>query len=356
LSTLSLTQKLISGLQEVKNETLPQKESYSYKVLFLNHVVPDKSNPRYFPAIIIDDEHAELFIKRKLTKHQLVKTYRGEGKVLVGKSCFINCLTYDSSEWRKVNKNIESIVDLANNIRVSDLIQAPTIFPIENDQYQVLTGHRRFFALVYSKGNHAPTQFKVYDNAPLLKKIKQFQENSSREDLPQYGKLHAFDAAKQEIDALANANKQLGRKSISVRETASIMGISMGSYDNYNVLSRYPSVLSAYENGLSFSFLKTKKIVLQTEQQLKIDLEKTVLNIHDKRNIDQKIKKALSPDRSIPATLYRFKPVKSAKTIRTLLQSNIMSLPTGIKWEEINWDDASEISLIMNKVIEFLEQ
>jgi hypothetical protein len=357
LTTLSLSQKIISGLREAENGTLPKNESYSYKILFLNHVVPDKSNSRYFPAIIIDDKHAEQFTKRMLTKHQLVKIYQGEGNVLVGKSCFINCLPYDSPEWRKVNKNIESITDLANNIKVSDLIQAPTIFPLENGQYQVLTGHRRFFALIYSNGNHGPTQFKVYDHPPLLKKIKQFQENASREDLPQYGKLCAFDAAKQEIDALAHANKQMGRKSISIREMVSIMGISMGSYDNFNVLTRYPCVMSAYEAGLSFSFIKTKKIVLQIETQFKKDHSKSVLNIHDKRNIEQQIKEALSTERApTPLSLYRFKPVKSAKTIRTLLQSNIMSLSTGIDWDEIDWDDAAEVSQILNLVIEFLEQ
>jgi hypothetical protein len=201
-----------------------------------------------------------------------------------------------------------------------------------------------------------PTQFKVYNQAPLLKKIKQFQENASREDLPQYGKLCAFEAAKQEIDALAHANKQMGRKSISIREMVSIMGISMGSYDNFNVLTRYPSVMSAYEAGLSFAFIKTKKIVLQIEKQFKVDNEKSILNINDKRNIDQQIKEALSTDRPAPVALYRFKPVKSANTIRTLLQSNIMSLSTGIEWDEVDWDDVSEVSQILNLVIEYLEQ
>jgi hypothetical protein len=108
-------------------------------------VLPDKTNFRYFPAIIIDDEHADLFVKRLLTKRQLVDIYKGEGYVLVGKLCFINCMKYDSPEWRKVNKNIDSITELANNISVSDLIQVPTIFPLEDGGYQVLTGHRRFF-------------------------------------------------------------------------------------------------------------------------------------------------------------------------------------------------------------------
>ena len=130
-----------------------------------------------FKTIIIDDEHADLFVKRLLTKRQLADIYKGEGHVLVGKSCFINCMKYDTPEWRNVNKNIDSITELANNIKVSDLIQVPTIFPLEDDNYQVLTGHRRFFALIYSKGNHAPSQFKVYDSQPLMQKIKQFQEN-----------------------------------------------------------------------------------------------------------------------------------------------------------------------------------
>jgi hypothetical protein len=356
LSNISLTQRLIAGLKD-NNQAMPCDDAFSYKVLFLNHVVPDETNFRYFPAIIIDDEHADLFVKRLLTKRQLVNIYNGEGHVLVGKACFINCMKYDSLEWRKVNKNIDSITELANNIAVSDLIQVPTIFPLEDDRYQVLTGHRRFFALIYSKGNSAPSQFKVYDSEPLMQKIKQFQENSSREDLPQYGKLCAFNAAKIEIDALSTANKQLGRSSVSVRETVSIMGISMGAYDNYNVLSRYPCVLEAYNNGLQYPFLKTKKIVLQVEHDFKDKHEKTVLNINDKRAIAQEIETLLSGEKIIspaPSPL-RIKKIKSGNTIQQLLTGNVQSLDTGINWDIINWEDTKEVTEAMNKVIDFLE-
>ena len=356
MSNISLTQRLIAGLKD-NNQAMPCDDAFSYKVLFLNHVLPDETNFRYFPAIIIDDEHADLFVKRLLTKRQLVDMYKGEGHVLVGKSCFINCMKYDSPEWRKVNKNIDSITELANNISVSDLIQVPTIFPLEDDSYQVLTGHRRFFALIYSKGNHAPSQFKVYDSEPLMQKIKQFQENSSREDLPQHGKLCAFNAAKIEIDALSTANKQLGRSSISVRETVSIMGISMGAYDNYNVLTRYPCVLEAYNNGLQYPFLKTKKIVLQIEHDFKDEHEKTVLNIHDKRAIAQKIETRLSGEKLVspaPSPL-RIKKIKSSNTIQQLLTCNVQSLDTGINWDIINWEDTKEVTEVMNKVIDFFE-
>jgi hypothetical protein len=358
MADIGLTQRLISGLQQDKSQSVPCDDAFSYKVLFLNRVVPDKTNFRYFPAIIIDDEHANLFIKRKLTKRQLVTIYNGEGHVLVGKSCFINCLKYDSVEWRKVNKNIDSIIELASNILLSDLIQAPTLFPLENEDYQVLTGHRRFFALLYSRGNHAPAHFKVYDQAPLLQKIKQFQENSSREDLPQYGKLCAFNAAKIEIDALSQANKQLVRHPISVRQTAAIMGISMGAYDNYNVLTRYASVLTAYENGLTFSFLKTKKLVLDTENAVKIEQDSPALNVIGRRKIDERLKRLLAgEDITGPAShTFRFKKIKSGNTVEKLFSSNIMSLDTGINWDEIDWQDSNKVNDIMNKVIDYLEQ
>jgi hypothetical protein len=356
LSNISLTQRLISGIK-ADVQTLPCDDAFSYKVLFLNHVIPDETNFRYFPALIIDDKHANMFVKRQLSKLQLVNIYKGEGHVLVGKSCFINCMKYDSPEWRKVNKNIESITELANNIAVSDLIQAPTIFPLEDDNYQVLTGHRRFFALIYSKGNHAPSQFKVYNQPPLMQKIKQFQENSSREDLPQFGKLCAFNAAKIEIDALSLANRQLGRNSISVRETVSIMGISMGAYDNYNVLTRYPSVLDAYDNGLQYPFLKTKKIILQVEQEYKAEHEKSVLNVTDKRAIAEKIKTLLFSEKLVgPApTPLRIKKIKSGSTVQQLLTSNLQSLDMGINWDNIDWQDTKEVSDVMNQVIDFLE-
>lgn len=358
MADIGLTQRLISGLQQDKSQTVPCDDAFTYKVLFLNRVVPDKTNFRYFPAIIIDDEHAKLFIIRKLTKRQLVTLYNGEGHVLVGKSCFINCLQYDSPEWRKVNKNIDSITELANNILLSDLIQAPTLFPLESNDYQVLTGHRRFFALLYSRGNHAPAQFKVYDQAPLLQKLKQFQENSSREDLPQYGKLCAFNAAKIEIDALSQANRQLGRNSISVRKTVSIMGISMGAYDNYQVLTRYPSVLSAYENGLTFSFLKTKKLVLDTESAVKAEQDSPTLNVIGRRKIDARLNRLLTGEDVIAKTpqALRFKKIKSGNTVEKLLASNIMSLDTGIDWDEVDWEDPSKVNDLMNKVIDYLEQ
>lgn len=188
--------------------------------------------------------------------------------------------------------------------------------------------------------------------------MKQFQENSSREDLPQYGKLSAFNAAKIEINALKTANKKLGRNSVSIKETVAIMGISMGAYDNYNVLTRYPSVLEAYENGLNFAFLKMKKIVLQTEELFRIDHNRSLLSVSDKRAINLTIKKYLSGEKTenVVSDTFKFKKIQSRHTIQKLLTSNLQNLDMGIDWDNIDWDDTKTVRQLMDKVIDFLEQ
>lgn len=347
-------QLLISNLND---EGKINPESFTYQSVFLSSIVPDTTNARFLPAIAIDDEHAKLFIKRKLTKNQLVNIYNSEDHVMIGKSCIINCLKYGSVDWKKANQTIESIIELGNNISVSELIQAPTIYPIENSKFKILTGHRRFFALLYANGHGSAAQFKLYDEKPLLTKIKQFQENASREDLPQYGKLAAFSNAMLEIEQLNDAKIRVGMKKLSVKDTATKLGISMGAYDNYNVLTRYNAVVSAYELGLSYPFIKTKKLVLEIETTYKNTHQKLVLNISDKKAINEAIQSALSGDKQTITTKENFKvaPIKSTDTIKALLTTNIMSLDTGISWQDINWDDRIQVSKVMNNIIKYLE-
>ncbi|TQV77392.1 hypothetical protein FLL45_05460 [Aliikangiella marina] len=332
-------------------------ESFKYKSIFLSSIVPDEENARFLPAVLIEDEHANLFVTRKITKKQLVDTYLAEDKVIIGKSCIINCLKYGSKEWKKANQTIESIIELGNNIAISELIQAPTVYPLEDGKYKVLTGHRRFFALVYANGYGSAAQFKLYNNKPLLAKVKQFQENASREDLPQYGKLAAFLNAMSEINTLNTARVRVGLKRLTIKETATNLGISMGAFDNYNVLTRYPCILEAYESGLSNSFVKTKKIVLDAENEYKISQDKTTLNITDRKKINQEIELRLSNSQQAPAKTKPFKvrPIKSSSTVKKLLTSNIMELKTGIDWKNIDWDDHLSVSNVLTTVIEYLE-
>ncbi|TQV84328.1 ParB/Srx family N-terminal domain-containing protein [Aliikangiella coralliicola] len=349
-------QLLVSSLnnQEKKLHT----ESFTYQSIFLSSIVPDSSNARFLPAVLIEDEDAKLFVSRKMSKKQLVNMYNAEDHVIIGKSCIVNCLEYGSADWKKANQTIESILELGDNISVSELIQAPTIYPVGDSKYQVLTGHRRFFALVYAKGYGSAAQFKLYESKPLLTKVKQFQENASREDLPQYGKLAAFVNAMAEIEALSAARIKVGLKKLTVKETATSLGISMGAFDNYNVLTRYPCVLDLYQAGLSYPFVKTKKVVLEVESDYKAEHDKSVLNITDKKKIAKEIESRLfsKEKTSPPRKNFQLKPIKSAKTIKSLLTTNVMELDTGINWDDIDWDDHFDVSKTISTVIEYLEK
>ena len=333
-------------------------ESFEYKSIFLSSVVADKTNARFLPAILIQDEDAKLFANRKISKNQLSKKYHAEDHVLIGKSCVINCLKYDSADWKKANVTINSIIELGNNISVSELIQAPTLYPISDGKFQVLTGHRRFFALVYANGYGSAAQFKVYNSKPLLTKVKQFQENASREDLSPHGKLMAFESAMSEIELLNIARLKTRHKKLTVREIASNLGISMGAFDNYNVLTRYSCVVSAYNEGLIAPFIKVKKIILDVESEYKTQREKSVLNITDKKNISDEIYSRLFDGKrtvTVDNKPFRVKPIKLSATIKTLLTSNIMELESGIDWDSIDWEDSAAVSRTLANVIEFLE-
>ncbi len=347
-------QLLVSTLN---NQEKVHTVSARYQSIFLSSVVPDTTNVRFLPAVLIDDEHARLFVQRKITKKELVNMYEAEDQVIIGKSCIINCLKYGSPDWKKANHTIESIVELGNNISVSELIQAPTVYPISDSKFQILTGHRRFFASVYANGYGSALQFKLYDTKPLLAKVKQFQENASREDLPQYGKLTAFVDAVNEIYALNTARLRVNLKKLTIKEIATNLGISMGAYDNYNVLTRYACVINAYESGLSFPFVKTKKIILAVESEYKTKHEKSVLNFSDKKKIANEIVSRLFDKKQEQAfnKTYKIKPISSSKTIKTLLTTNITELDTGVDWNNIDWEDNLAVSNTISKVIEFLE-
>lgn len=356
MNSVSFEQELAVVLNSKHADSFLKEESYDYKSIFLIRIVPDSTNPRFFPAIIMSDQHALQLATGKLTKKQLLAIYNAEGHVLIGKSCVVNCFKHGTEDWKKANASIESIIELAANVCVSEIIQVPTVYPVDNGCYQILTGHRRFFALIYATGVNGAAHFKVYANKPVLPKTKQFQENASREELPQYGKLLAFQDALFEIETLNNVRRKTGRKPYTVRETANILGISMGSFDNYNVLVRYPSVRTAYENGHSLPFVKMKKIVLETERQYREENQCRVFNINDKRNIDQLIKDTITGGKDSRAVNKSFKinGIESVDGLKLLLQSNLLELVSEVQWEQLDWSNKESVNGALQIILKYL--
>ena len=361
MNTISLEQNIASALNNSGTSRILIEQAYEFKSVFVNRIRPDSSNPRFFPAVFIQDIHAFQMRERKLTKAQLVKLYDTQDKVLIGKGCIVNCLDYGSNEWKQANRTIESILELAENVAVAEIIQVPTLYPTDDGNYQILTGHRRFFALIYVNGVDTASHFKVYDKCPALPKTKQFQENASREDLPQLGKLVAFGDALLEIEALNKIRKQKGLKALSVRETAGILGISTGAYDNYNVLTRYSAVSKAYREGCSMAFVPMKKLILKIEQDYKQEVGATVLNFTGTKEIDRRIANYLNGETSTEPSKkttknYRVDKLVSTNALMTLLRADVTELDTGINWDEIDWDNQKKVKETLNTLVEFLNK
>jgi hypothetical protein len=347
-------------LSAINNGQDLHSEKFDYKSTFLNCIEPDRENARFFPAIMVSDADARLFIERKISKRQLAKSYDAEEYVLIGKSLLINCLKHGTPDWNKANSGIDSIMELGSNILESDLIHAPTIYPLDSsNHYRIVTGHRRFFALLYANGSDSAAQFKVYSTKPYLLRTKQFVENASREDLSPHGKLQAFSNAMFELEGLNNVRLRISEKKLTVRDSATKLGISMGAFDNYNVLTRYPSVITSYENGLRQTFMKVKKIVLDTEAKYRLLHDKKQLNIGDKKTISSQIDDILNGniiEQQSVSEQVKIKSIQSPKIVKTLLESNILEMDIGIVWDDIDWESAKEVKNTVNFVIDFLHK
>ena len=360
MSVLSLEQKLTAKLNCMDFSKILIEQPYEYKSIFLNRIQPDQSNARFFPAVIISDQLAYQIATKRLSKAELIERLDCRNQVVIGKSCILNCFHNSSFEWKKANANIASIIELAANLSVSELIQVPTIYPLESNSYQLLTGHRRFFAMIYSNGIDGAAHFKVYNQQPSLPRTKQFQENASREDLPQYGKLQAFQEAILELETLSAMRQRTESKGLTVREMASLLGISMGTFDNYNVLTRYPAVLKAYQNGNSIPFITMKKIVLTEEQRIRKKTGQSILNVEHKRTIDKKIHDILNDIKS-PVTVekkrrYRLGTVESPELMKFILTENILALDCGIDWNLLDWEQPKAVSEAFKHVVNYIKE
>lgn len=360
MSVPSLEQKLTAKLNCTDFSKVLINQPYEYKSIFLNRIQPDQKNARFFPAVIVPDQLAYQIATKRLSKAQLIKMLDCRDKVVIGKSCILNCFHNSSFEWKKANANIASIIELAANVSVSELIQVPTIYPLESNSYQLLTGHRRFFAMIFANGIDGAAHFKVYDQQPLLPRIKQFQENASREDLPQYGKLQAFQDAILELETLSAMRQRTEDKGLTVREMASLLGISMGAFDNYNVLTRYPAVFKAYQNGNSMPFVTMKKIVLTEEQRIRKQTGQTILNVEHKRTVNKKIQDILNNIKS-PVTVekkkrYRLGTVESPELMKFILTENLLALDCGIDWNHLDWEHPKAVNEAFEHVVNYIKE
>ncbi|MEM0910219.1 MAG: hypothetical protein AAGJ37_04550, partial [Pseudomonadota bacterium] len=168
-----------------------------------------------------------------------------------------------------------------------------------------------------------------------------------------------------EIEVLNTTKRKMGLKPLTVKEKASTLGISMGAFDNYNVLCRYPAVVESYENGNRASFIKVKKRVLELEKTLFESTGK--LNVTQKKTVNKALKDELIHGIKNPLTLntnrkegkraetYDFGAIKTTSVLKKLLQDDVTQINTGINWDALDWENIEDVNKQIKLLIKRLE-
>ncbi|WP_462160788.1 hypothetical protein [Pseudoalteromonas maricaloris] len=96
---------------------------------------------------------------------------------------------------------------------------------------------------------------------------------------------------------------------------------------------------------------------MKIENDYKVQHDKKVLNIGDRKAIGAKISDALEGKAatSIKKQNYIIKNISSSSLLKKLLFTDISELDLGVDWENINWEDRAQVTTLIAEVIEFLD-
>lgn len=200
----------------------------------------------------------------------------------------INKITPNPNQPRK-NFDETALQELANSIRMHGVIQPLVLNKLDNGNYLIIAGERRWRASRLAGLEAVPAVIKNYTD----KQIKEIAliENLQREDL-------------NPIEA-ARAIKQLMEEYKLTQETVSErIGKSRSNVANtLRLLSLYPEVISMIEEGkLSAGHARALVVVDDTTMQIKLARQASDGKM-SVRDLEKAVKNALNPQKSRSTTV-----------------------------------------------------
>ena len=132
----------------------------------------------------------------------------------------------------------ESIQELAESIQKNDLIQ-PVVLrsSTNNNEYEIVTGERRFRAFIFLRREHIPAIIRQFDDQEML--VNALIENIQREDLSPLEEAHSY-------------QKLIGQFSLTHEDLAATVGKSRSHISNSLRLLKLPDAILDYlESGLT---------------------------------------------------------------------------------------------------------
>lgn len=237
----------------------------------------------------------------------------------------------------------ESIQELAESIQKNDLIQPIVLRSnIETNEYEIVTGERRFRAFNFLRKEYIPAIIRQFDDQEML--VNALIENIQREDLSPLEEAHSY-------------QKLIGQFSLTHEDLAATVGKSRSHISNSLRLLKLPeSILDYLESGLiSPGAARALLPLINTDLQRKVASEVIVQGMNV-RQIEKYVKEILARDSSIPSSKQNVKVVNSGfqseeETIKALtgLSCKIKSSRKGHRLE-IEFTQTEQLKSLIEKL------
>jgi hypothetical protein len=113
-----------------------------------------------------------------------------------------------------------------------------------------------------------------------------------------------------------------------------------------------------YEEGYKAPFVRTKKIILETETSYKQEYQIKNRSFDDKRKINSLLNDKLTnkPVAQEKVKLFKFSPINSTEGLKLLLMTDIRAKLDDINWDNVDWTDNKTVNVVLEKVVEFVNK
>lgn len=318
--------------------------------ILIEYMRPQPENPRYLPIVEAKDEQPKSISAL-------------ENCVVCEKGVFENRLSKDNPRYEDVEKEINTILQLASSLKNNDLLQPIVVWRANTTNYPIVSGHRRYYALRYLYGCRVKINTKIYPFKPKHINVLRHIENSLRVDLTAPDALKSFKAAFNEIVTDAEAQTTKVSRNAYVCEH---LGMSDATRHRYEKLTEYYDiVLGLLESKILPSLASTYDNIVKAEKSDKKNAKNIATDYLDKLSksgtyiefLEKPIVKTIKASRGPKKKFIVFPKVasKDGNLIMKILKEDITKIDFGFDWNEVDFADPEKAEECLKIILSTLE-
>lgn len=335
---------------EVHDEPLFNTGAFMDLVL-IEYIRPQQDNPRYLPV-------------KSSRSNKEADDSALDDCVVCEKGILENRLNKSNPRYNEIEKEIESIKNLADSIKSNGLVQPIVVWRGNTSNYPIISGHRRFYAICFLYGRMVKVKTKIYPEKPKNVHILRHVENFSRADLSASDGLRSYSAAIKDLDEVLTSDITARKRQEIVTQQ---LGLSQTQYYRFEKAMQYYEVLlpifdDGYISSLSAANVDIQKLeknggpekVLQYLAYLSESSKYVEVDLYLSQNTIEKPITKLKRGREKQFISFPKIKVNQSQAIIRLLKEDITQVDTGIDWDALDMSDPKALEDALSHVIKAL--